>query len=878
MSRTVKVCLVLLVLLALPLARAFAFLTDSGVHTPPNYYGFVPPARGGSYTDSTYGTSIRRITDARNTPDAARGSGMLTFITNEYSTMSPFNSNSTRLLLQHYSYFALYDGNGTFVRNLPFEISSSSEPRWSRSNPNVLYYVTGNQLKSYEASTGAVSMVRAFTEYSAVRGAGESDICFDGNHLVLVGSGRYVFVYEISTNTKGSVLDTGGRAFDSLYITPNDNVTVTWAQSGTSRFNGIELFNRNMGFLRQVTRAGGHMDVTRDTNGDEVLLWANAADPLPICDNGVVKVRLSDGRQTCLLSLAWGIAIHVSGPDSGGWAFVETYNASDPSPSSGSWTPWVNEVLQIRLDGSQVRRLLHHRSRPFDSYWYTPRVASNRAGTRLVFSSNYGQQAISGASTEYTDVYMVDVPGGSAPAPTPTPTPTPAPTPAPTPTPTPAPAPGQGRYEENSSAVTLTGTWSVNTLALHSGGRAVLGLEPGARATLTFSGTSVSWIGYRDEWSGIARVYLDGVLKGTVDTYASPAQSQATLYTANGLANGNHTLAVEVTGTRSSASASNWVWVDAFLVNGGGAVGVATPRSPSGSVATATPTYTWSAASGAAEYRLAVQQTASGTSVLDQWFSAASVCSGSTCSVTPSTTLSSEAHRFWIQARNGSLTGGWSAGMSFTVSTSGPGPAPGPAPGVPSPISPTGTVATTRPTYTWSTVAGATAYRLAVQVKATGASAHDQWHTASTVCTGGTCSVTPAASLGSGAHRFWVQARNGTVAGGWSAGRDFTVSASAPSGVPTLLSPQATISTTSPPFRWTSVSGATEYRLAVQYTANGSSVHDQWHPASACSGGTCSVQLPSALAAGAHRWWVQTRNGSAVGGWSAGMSFAVVGP
>jgi len=50
-------------------------------------------------------------------------------------------------------------------------------------------------------------------------------------------------------------------------------------------------------------------------------------------------------------------------------------------------------------------------------------------------------------------------------------------------------------------------------------------MDGGARATATFSGSEVRWIGYRDEWSGIANVYLDGQLKGTVDTFASPASS-----------------------------------------------------------------------------------------------------------------------------------------------------------------------------------------------------------------------------------------------------------------------------------------------------------------------------------------------------------------
>ena len=71
-------------------------------------------------------------------------------------------------------------------------------------------------------------------------------------------------------------------------------------------------------------------------------------------------------------------------------------------------------------------------------------------------------------------------------------------------------------------------------------------MDKNARATLTFSGTGVSWIGFRDPWSGIANVYLDGSLKATVDTYSSTQREQVTNYTVSGLSSGSHTIVVEV--------------------------------------------------------------------------------------------------------------------------------------------------------------------------------------------------------------------------------------------------------------------------------------------------------------------------------------------
>jgi hypothetical protein len=76
----------------------------------------------------------------------------------------------------------------------------------------------------------------------------------------------------------------------------------------------------------------------------------------------------------------------------------------------------------------------------------------------------------------------------------------------------------------------------------------------------------VTWIGYKDQWSGIAHVFVDGVEQSSVDTFASPAVPQAANYTVTNLARGLHTLTIQVTGTMDASSAEAWVWVDAFSV------------------------------------------------------------------------------------------------------------------------------------------------------------------------------------------------------------------------------------------------------------------------------------------------------------------------
>src|SRR5688572_12177498 len=92
--------------------------------------------------------------------------------------------------------------------------------------------------------------------------------------------------------------------------------------------------------------------------------------------------------------------------------------------------------------------------------------------------------------------------------------------------PTEDPPPGFVRVEQDHPAVTYEGNWNPDSRVVHSGDSAVSSATALRRATFRFDGSAVRWIGYRDAYSGKARVYVDGVLRATIDTYALTAQSQ----------------------------------------------------------------------------------------------------------------------------------------------------------------------------------------------------------------------------------------------------------------------------------------------------------------------------------------------------------------
>jgi hypothetical protein len=128
-------------------------------------------------------------------------------------------------------------------------------------------------------------------------------------------------------------------------------------------------------------------------------------------------------------------------------------------------------------------------------------------------------------------------------------------------------APGV-RSQETDAAVSYSGSWvQGNRNRTWSEGTAAVSNTPGARASFSFSGSEVRWVGFRAARTGIANVYLDGVFVAEVDTYAPGAEGyQATAYALSGLAPGVHTLVIEATGRRHPDSTNNYVVVDAFDV------------------------------------------------------------------------------------------------------------------------------------------------------------------------------------------------------------------------------------------------------------------------------------------------------------------------
>ena len=126
--------------------------------------------------------------------------------------------------------------------------------------------------------------------------------------------------------------------------------------------------------------------------------------------------------------------------------------------------------------------------------------------------------------------------------------------------------------------VTYRGRWVRVAHPGYAGGQAVASRQRGASATLTFTGTRISWIGPTGPTRGQARVYLDGRYVRTVDTFSVRFDPSRVLYSATYTVAKERRLTIVVVGTRGRPM----IAIDSLAVRG--TAGEAGSSSPTKSV------------------------------------------------------------------------------------------------------------------------------------------------------------------------------------------------------------------------------------------------------------------------------------------------------
>jgi hypothetical protein len=122
--------------------------------------------------------------------------------------------------------------------------------------------------------------------------------------------------------------------------------------------------------------------------------------------------------------------------------------------------------------------------------------------------------------------------------------------------------------QENSSMLEYTGsTWAQVAQTSAYGGEVRYTDVKGSMAQLTFTGQNVSLVATKGPNRGKAIISIDGAPGTTVDLYDPGTKYRKTVFSRSGLDPAvDHTIAVQVLGTKRSASTGTRVDIDAFVV------------------------------------------------------------------------------------------------------------------------------------------------------------------------------------------------------------------------------------------------------------------------------------------------------------------------
>jgi len=401
----------------LVLGPSFAAATDFQANRystdnlrPPDYWTFQPPAAGQTYVDPVFGTKIKVITDTHCVLGWNGERSM-------FSRDDKYFVVGVRPTPGGWKGLRLYNGRtGAFIKDLT-SLPGWSEVRWCY-DPAVLVYPDGRDLRAYNVETDADTLIERFeADYSFCGGDG-NDFDDAGEWLLLnfgPATGERMFAYNVRTGARGSEFSVS-NPYDVDYgtVSPSGNYIVLV-------YSGFQLYTRNGVWVRELSPAGGHMEVGW-LNGYQECVFAKAGSGNEAwraqwgLDARQRYAAVFDTGEIVKLTHAGTIYGQYSAAVGSNRRYVYGALESDGhSPTNGTWYRYQGELIEVPLDGSlEVRRLLHHRARPATSDPHTwedqPEPWINHAGDRLFFRSNMCMEQGTDGQTWGHDLFFVALP------------------------------------------------------------------------------------------------------------------------------------------------------------------------------------------------------------------------------------------------------------------------------------------------------------------------------------------------------------------------------------------------------------------------------------------------------------------------------------
>jgi hypothetical protein len=369
---------------------------------------------------SPFGAEYFRITLPKGLTDSA-----VQQMAPDYSKVAVWNADGTRLwLYSQNGFLQLFDGKTyQYIEELTPErgwaySGQDDEPRWSNTDPNIIYYVSMMNFNSYNIQTHTTTTLHSFTQSEIGMTCANIHNGDEGNSddsdrywAFYCINGAYehqgMLVYDRQTNSVISHKGLGAGGMCGASACPTNfnwvglshsgkHVLVNWNIDAndndlTTRGLGQEVFDRNLNYMSKSSEKNWHCDLVQLADGTDVFVGAAHLGDT----NGyhaVRAVRLDDGvvATSCMLPGSQGY--HISGRSHRkSWILYSTYDTEEVVAAG----VFASEVFAINMDTCEVGRIAHAQSFWGDGsngYSSEPHASMNFDFTKAVWGSNWQVQ------------------------------------------------------------------------------------------------------------------------------------------------------------------------------------------------------------------------------------------------------------------------------------------------------------------------------------------------------------------------------------------------------------------------------------------------------------------------------------------------------
>ncbi len=395
---------------------------------------FSPPLPGGSYVDPNFGAKVRILT----APQSLHG----------YSSPSAISLDNKYALVGIEGYPTIvYLADGRVHSRPPVPLEGTM---WDPKNEEIMYFLSGASVRTHDIrskrTTTVIDYAKGMPTFTSIKTGARGDTSKDGWIAFFAPAESVICALDLNTvrtycarynlahngvtpnNDNGGAIITKGvdRATGKRYVILQSSPIVVYSVNVTEgrldfEFVGPEVPDwggNNDGTCDpgEHCMGGAHIDTLEDSSGTQWLL--NALETTNPCEYSMNLFQLNKGaRMTWPSELGGGrkriLSLYrcSSGDNWADWHaacakhapycvvsttygnFGVQYDANTTTPIKR--TPHLGEIFVIRGVGTEIRRLVHHRSIPLKgeearSYWTTPRACISTDGSYVLADSNFG--------------------------------------------------------------------------------------------------------------------------------------------------------------------------------------------------------------------------------------------------------------------------------------------------------------------------------------------------------------------------------------------------------------------------------------------------------------------------------------------------------